>query len=448
MQRWNTSWKIGGAIGAVAVLAGIGVLVWALGFRESDKEARQPLASDVRLGTESRPAGQSVQFNAVDTNVVNTDGDIALLGTAPMISLDEIADAVMFAGANLSAGGSLRFNPVDTQAVDGGGGISQLQTAPMTAFDAIASPGEVVFGDAKLQPGQALQYAPGPDANVVPSEGGIGQLGTAPLQSLDEVVSPGDALFSDASLGAMQTFQATVVSPNVVESGVGGISQLKTTPMTSLNAVATAGDALFADAVLGPGQSLSYTPVSPNVADSGVGGIGQLKTAPMTSFDAIASPGELLFSEANLTPQEFIPPPAAATQSVPSGSFKSSAPSASRTLSSTSVATAGRVGVLFCGGIVNNRCQPLYRGQMPRSAPRLLVGFVWQAVPRGTRVQLLFVDINRKKVLGKTKPYSLPAAQGGVVFADLKGPFPALRLGVGALVNGKALQGAWVLNIV
>jgi hypothetical protein len=86
---------------------------------------------------------------------------------------------------------------------------------------------------------------------------------------------------------------------------------------------------------------------------------------------------------------------------------------------------------------------------MPHTQTKLLVGFGWSGVPVGTTVSLVYFDATTHKVVGKQTPvYKLPAASGGVILTSFKGPFPVLKLGVGALINGKPLRGAWVLNIV
>jgi hypothetical protein len=85
---------------------------------------------------------------------------------------------------------------------------------------------------------------------------------------------------------------------------------------------------------------------------------------------------------------------------------------------------------------------------MPHTSKQLLVGFVWSGVPVGTKVQLVFFDVASKKIVGKPTPvYSIPAASGGIILAGFRGPFPVFQFGVGALINGKPLKGAWVLNI-
>jgi hypothetical protein len=120
-----------------------------------------------------------------------------------------------------------------------------------------------------------------------------------------------------------------------------------------------------------------------------------------------------------------------------------------RSTQSSNVAAAGRVGIIFCGSLANHRCSPQYKSSVPHTARQLLIGFLWQGIPAGAKVQLFFIDANKGQIFGKpTTAFRLPASSGGVILAGFKGPFRPFRLGVGVVINGKRLTGAAVISIV
>jgi hypothetical protein len=261
------------------------------------------------------------------------------------------------------------------------------------------------------------------------------------MASLDSIASIGESLFSNATLGAQESFSYPITGANSTVPAGNGISALRTSTMQSFNSIASAGDLMFADASLGPQGSFSYPITGANATVPSGDGISQLQTAPLKSFSSLGSPADVMMAQGSFEAQPFT----SSGASAPNSTFKLGA--AARTLQSTN-ATNATVGVVFCGALVNHRCSPAFSRSMPHTQKQLLVGFVWSALPVRTKVQLVFFDVQSHKVVGKPTPvYSIPAPSGGIILVGFKGPFPVFQFGVGALINGKPLKGAWVLNI-
>jgi hypothetical protein len=170
-----------------------------------------------------------------------------------------------------------------------------------------------------------------------------------------------------------------------------------------------------------------------------------LNTSRVASVSSLVSEGSLLSSQSFQTVESLNASPTAANSlSKPVSSLLRR-----RTTQSSSVAAAARVGIIFCGGLVNHRCTPQYTRSAPHTAKNLLVGFLWQGLPAGSKVQLFFIDVNAGQVFGKpTTPFKLPASTGGAILVGFKGPFKPFKLGIGVIINGKRLSGAAVINIV
>lgn len=401
MQSWSKNLKIGSGVAAVAVLAGVGVLVWALGFRGSSHPTVKP--APVATGT-----------------------------------------AKWFA-SSLPAGQTVNVSPQSIPSVQIGGQRFLGRTGAVQPLESVVDPGELVLSQPTAKTGQALRLRlAGGNVPYMPGGGKIQQLETSPLQLLDSIVSPGELLFSQPVAKTGQALRLRLAGANTAaQAGGGGISQLKNlAPLQSVSSLVSPGDVMFSEATLAPGASFTFKPAGANAVVQGGGGIGQLKSGPLQSVSSLVSPGEIILSQEFQSNQPFTPP--AKAQSSQLFNLKSLG---TRTLNST--AASRYVGILFCGNIVSNRCNPQFHGTMPHSSPQLLVGFVWGGLNPGTKVQIFFIDVNRKKIIGRpTNPYSLPAATGGTILAGLKGPFIRLRLGVGVIVNNRPLSGAAVLNIV
>jgi hypothetical protein len=472
----NRNFQVAAGAAAIAVLAGIGVLVWALGFRDNGKNASGLASPSVKQQSLAFPGfkGGNVTLSGVDgihqagadpntpflttgeTGVKTGDSLSYPLGQAPQSSVPS-EGGITQAGANVvplgsisagdimastqSAGNGQTFSYSLQAANTTGKGIAQANTAPTVSLDQVGSVADSMFTDASFGAQGSLNYPITSANTAVPSGGGISQLQTAPMASLDSIASIGESLFSSATLGAQESFSYPISGANSTVPSNGGVSQLKSAPMQSFDSIASAGDLLFTDASLGAQGSFSYPITGANSTVPSSGGLSQLKTSPMQSFSSLGSVGDVMMAQGSFESQPFTPTGASA----PNATFKLGA--AARTLQATN-ATNATVGVVFCGALVNHRCSPQFSRTMPHTTKQLLVGFVWSAVPVGTKVQLVFFDVQSHKVIGKPTPvYSIPAASGGIILAGFRGPFPVLQLGVGALINGKPLKGAWVLNI-
>ena len=212
--------KITRSAGVVALLAGVGVLIWALAFRgEGNKAAANRLPTP-------QVSRQSIAFPTGRTSVDKVFGQ---LNTASLVA----AAGVVAAGDVLEprpSAASLEFSLHGFNASGfGTAGKSQLETAPLTA-----AAGLVAAGDA-LAPRTGVERLHF-DASALTRK-------TVPLRS---VAGAGDVLLAGASLAPSDAFRYTLHGASV--PGSKGVSQFKTAPMVSAAGLTSPAEVLMAQA--------------------------------------------------------------------------------------------------------------------------------------------------------------------------------------------------------
>jgi hypothetical protein len=440
VKSWSTHTWIRAGVGALVVLAGIGVVVWLAGFRESNKSAlpTPTASSNTRAGVSGgfpTPTESTQSLIAPSTLPSTTIGGVEFGGSniVPLASVIE-PGSVALSQPSGNVGESLNYTmPNQNSTVPEQGGVQQFTPSELVPTDSLISPGDLMFSQANLSPqGSLSNTLPAPSASLPATfnTNGVGMVASGPMISTDSLISPGDIMMSQADLEPGGSFTFNLASGNAAPGFTsGGIEQLST---SKLEKVPVSPGDVVGSQMFETTDALSTSGPTANGAQP-LSSAGSLNTAMVT-------PGELLYSQLYQTQEPLSTQGAQGNTLKPLGNV--------RTTQSSNTANAARIGIVYCGALVNHRCAPQYTSTAPHTAKQLLVGFLWSGMPTGTKVQLFFIDVARRKVIGTpTKVFPLPAGQGGAILAGFKGPFPTgFQLGTGVIVNGKQLSGAAVIR--
>jgi hypothetical protein len=445
VKNWSNNVKIGAGVAAALALAGIGVIVWAVGFQGSSNKSTAGLKATAALA----PIGTGSLVGAASVNA-SLSGPTMQLGGITFAGSNVQSTASLVGPLNQTATPNAKFNfniPNTIRASFESNGIGQIGSN-LVPLGSVISAGDANFA-VPAAAGQELSASLGVAPNKIQGlEGGISLSSPSPVASVSSLVSPGELMLAQPSLlrrGAPLTASLGLLPSTATSDGGITFSAANVAPV---NSIASAGS-MMSSQEYETSQAFSFNVAGANVAKVGLNkaksAVNMLNTSKVASVSSLVSDGSLMASQSFQSVQSLSGAPTAANSlSTPVASLLKT-----RSTQSSSVAAAARVGIIFCGGLVNHKCTPQYTSSAPHTASQILVGFLWQGLPAGTKVQLFFIDVNAGKVFGQpSTAFSLPATSGGVILVGFKGPFKPFKLGIGIIINGKRLSGAAVLNIV